>query len=47
MEAKDSIDDILQLYAQSFLCSVTVELAKSVIELLYDMLLVSYIVCIL
>ncbi|XP_065911224.1 apoptosis inhibitor 5-like [Dysidea avara] len=44
MEAKDSIDDILQLYAQSFLCSVTVELAKSVIELLYDMLLIHKVV---
>jgi len=42
MEAKDSIDDILQLFAQSFLCNVTVELAKSVIELLFDMLLVSW-----
>ena len=42
MDAKDSIDDILQLFAQSFLCNVTVELAKSVIELLFDMLLVSW-----
>ena len=48
MEAKESVDDILQLFAQSFLSTITVDLAKDIIPLLFDMLLVSvYMYCIL
>ena len=41
MEAKESVDDILQLFAQSFLSTITADLAKDIIQLLFDMLLVS------
>ena len=41
MEAKESVDDILQLFAQSFLSTITAEMAKDIIQLLFDMLLVS------
>ena len=41
METKESIDDILQLFAKSFLSTITAEVAKDIIPLLFDMLLVS------
>ena len=41
MEAKESVNDILQLFAQSFLPTITAEMAKDIIQLLFDMLLVS------
>ena len=44
MEAKESVDDILQLFAQSFLPTITAEMAKDIIQLLFDMLLVSILV---
>ena len=45
METKESVDDILQLFAQSFLPGITAELAKDIIPLLFDMLLVSMYCC--